>query len=181
MGKHMGTPIRDDKILRVMRRAVRDLVLGMGGPVFVPVGEWEQRWRMSDLHSNDGRAWSVGVSAHDDECIRKISIETSLLNGYWSPSNFVALFLADSVPRNVQFPFTVTLREKRISLRLASGGAIDLQMFYIHETDWIASVVIDDRRIEIRARLVEPDDVVLARVHDLSLLPRCRWELSTFE
>lgn len=158
------------------RKKGRELVLKFGGPVFVPTGEWSELWRFSSWGSSDGRPSKVGVSAYNHQSRQQVFVDTSLINEYWSPSGLAGRLLAESVPQDVQFPFSVTVHERPISIRLTSGAKVELQMFYITEDNWIAAGVVGSRHIEIRTRLLSAQEIILERIENLQSMPESRWE-----
>jgi hypothetical protein len=152
----------------------RELIMQLGGPIFVPAGVWSSLWKISGSGRSNGIPNKVSVSAYDHARNTQLHVKTSLTDQYRQESGLVAILFAEGVPHDVELPYTATVTEHPVSLVLDSERKIDLRRFVLGD-NWIAFGLVSGRRLEVRARSVPPEEVMLEEVKDPSLIHESRW------
>lgn len=147
----------------------------MGPPVFVPRGRQFANWKIAGM----GRGGSplvvnrVTVSSFYWRARRGLDVETCLEEGFERDEISASMLLSETVPREVEFPYTATVLQRDVRIRVDAAD-VGLRLLEANGV-WRARGQVRDRWIGLRGWGVAPEGISLATINDLAALPTTRW------
>lgn len=170
--------VTDPKFDREAHRLQRiDWVHEMGAPIFVPKGRQFANWKILGMGRGGTPLVTTRVTVESTywNPRRELEVETHLNGALTLRDNFSAgILLSYTVPDDVSFPYTSTVTQRELTIRVDAAGEVELRVLEANGA-WCGRGQIGGRWIGLRGWGVAPDDISLATVHDLEALPEKRW------
>ena len=147
----------------------------MGPPIFVPKGRRFANWKIRGFSRGGTPLVVYRVASTYWRPRRELEVETHLDETMTLRDDISAgTLLSETVPNGVGFPYTATVSQRELTVRVDAAGEVELRVLEANGA-WRARGQLGGRWIGVRGWGVAPDDISLATVDDLEALPEKRW------
>jgi hypothetical protein len=156
------------------RREFRSKTIAMGPPLFVPGSDRFSAWAFKGSGSRGGRDAPLSNVLAAVTASATVEVETYVDPSDVSSRALVGVLFGASVPEDVHLPFTITVSEHALDVRMTTGIAT-LRALECGGSFWIAHGQWRDRGLVVRAWGLPPQELQIAEIDEVDELAPDRW------